>query len=285
MRSRLLFFDIDGTLVGFDQKMPASTREALFRAKERGHRLFLCTGRCRTQIYPWLLSDYPFDGLVMCAGANVYVGDEQIFHRTFGPGRMKALLGFLEEAKASYLVQNEYGVTMTRRCLQSEAEIMSGFLGSHVDGSDYQAAFEKVLGRMQVDDTLATEPEKFPDIETVIYHGSPLTVAEMQRKFEPLGIKITEASIQKPSPYDGEVTVLGVTKREGMQAVEQYYGLTRADTIAFGDGANDLQMLEYAGIGVCMGDGAESAKARADLVTDALAEDGLLHAMERLGLV
>ncbi|MBQ6590600.1 MAG: HAD-IIB family hydrolase [Lachnospiraceae bacterium] len=119
----------------------------------------------------------------------------------------------------------------------------------------------------------------------MIYHGSPLTVAEMQQKFEPLGIKVTEASIQKPNPYDGEVTVLGVTKREGMQAVEQYYGLSRADTIAFGDGANDLQMLEYAGIGVCMGDGAESAKARADLVTDALAEDGLLHAMERLGLV
>ena len=285
MSPKLLFFDIDGTLVGFDQKMPASTREALFRAREKGHRLFLCTGRCRTQIYPWLLSDYPFDGLVMCAGANVYAGDKQIFHRTFGPERMKALLGFLEEAKASYLVQNEYGVVMTQRCLQSEARIMSGFLGSQVAGNDFQAAFEKVLGRMRVDDTLAAEPEKFPDIETVIYHGSPLTVEEMQRKFEPLGIKITEASIQKPSPYDGEVTVLGVTKREGMQAVEQYYGLGRADTVAFGDGPNDLPMLEYAGIGVCMGDGAESAKAKADLVTDALAEDGLLHAMERLGLI
>ena len=85
MKEKLLFFDIDGTLVGFDQKMPASTKEALLRAKANGHKLFLCTGRCRTQIYPWLLSDYPFDGLVMCAGANVYVGDEQIYHKTFGP--------------------------------------------------------------------------------------------------------------------------------------------------------------------------------------------------------
>ena len=49
-RKRYLFFDIDGTLVGFDGKMPASTQEALRRAKVNGHKLFLCTGRCRTQI-------------------------------------------------------------------------------------------------------------------------------------------------------------------------------------------------------------------------------------------
>ena len=122
-------------------------------------------------------------------------------------------------------------------------------------------------------------------METLIYHNSPLTVEEMQVKFEPLGIKVTLASIQKPDPYEGEVTVLGVTKREGMKAVEKYYGLTREDIVAFGDGSNDLQMLEYAGTGVCLGDGAQAAKDRSDYITDALADDGILHAMEHLGLI
>ena len=137
MKEKILFFDIDGTLVGFDGKMPASTQEALRRAKENGHKLFLCTGRCRTQIYPWLLSDYPFDGLVMCAGANVYVGDEQIYHKTFGTEKMKALVTFLEESGASYLVQNEHGVVMTERCLRSEATIMNEIFGLEIeDGVD-----------------------------------------------------------------------------------------------------------------------------------------------------
>ena len=138
---------------------------------------------------------------------------------------------------------------------------------------------------MKIDDTIATEPEKFDSIETMVYHRSPLTVEEMQARFEPLGIKITAASIQKPSPHEGEVTVLGVTKREGMKAVEDYYGLTREDTIAFGDGPNDLQMLEYAGTGVCLGDGSKAAKDKSDYITDALADDGIFHAMEHLGLI
>ena len=79
--------------------------------------------------------------------------------------------------------------------------------------------------------------------------------------------------------------MLGVTKREGMKAVQDYYGLTREDIIAFGDGPNDLQMLEYAGTGVCLGDGSKAAKDMSDYITDALADDGILHAMEHLGLI
>lgn len=285
MKEKILFFDIDGTLVGFDGKMPDSTQEALRRAGENGHKLFLCTGRCRTQIYPWLLSDYPFDGLVMCAGANVYVGNQQIYHKTFGPERMKALVDFLEKSGTSYLIQNEHGVLMTDRCLRSEARIMNEIFGLKVEEGKYREAFERVLGAMEIDNSIATEPEKFGDMETLVYHNSPLTVAEMQAKFEPLGIKVTLASIQKPNPYEGEVTVLGVTKREGMKAVEEYYGLTREDIVAFGDGANDLQMLEYAGTGVCLGDGSQAAKDKADYITDALPDDGILHAMEHLGLI
>ena len=285
MKEKILFFDIDGTLVGFDGKMPYSTQEALRRAKENGHKLFLCTGRCRIQIYPWLLSDYPFDGLVMCAGANVYVGDRQIYHRTFGPKRMKALVDFLENSGASYLIQNEQGVLMTERCLRSEARIMNEIFGLEVEEGKYREAFERILGAMEIDNSIAAEPEKFGNMETLIYHNSPLTVEEMQAKFEPLGIKVTHASIRKPSPYEGEVTVLGVTKREGMKAVEEHYGLTRDDIVAFGDGPNDLQMLEYAGTGVCLGDGAQAAMEKADFITDALGDDGILHAMEKLGLI
>ena len=288
MIKKLLFFDIDGTLVGFDGKMPASTAEALQRAHAGGHRLFLCTGRCRTQIYPWLLADHPFDGAVMCAGANVYAEGKQIYHRTFGGQRTKALVDFLEASGASYFVQNEYGCTMTEKSLDAQAQFLTKFSRSNSSPpapENPRESFEKMLGKLTIDDALPLHPEEYGDIETAIYQGSPLVVEKMQEIFHPLGLQVTPSSLHEPDPHDGEVTVLGVTKREGMKAVMDFYGLSREDTVAFGDGYNDIQMLSYAGTGVCMGDGAASAKEAADLVTDSLAEDGILQAMERLGLI
>jgi hydroxymethylpyrimidine pyrophosphatase-like HAD family hydrolase len=58
-----------------------------------------------------------------------------------------------------------------------------------------------------------------------------------------------------------------------------------ADTIAFGDGPNDLEMLAFAGIGVAMGNGVAAAKEAADMVTAGIDDDGLARAMAQLGLV
>ena len=55
--------------------------------------------------------------------------------------------------------------------------------------------------------------------------------------------------------------------------------------IAIGDGPNDLQMMEYAGISVAMGNARDEVKRLADMVTDHIDEDGILHAFERLGLI
>ena len=64
-----------------------------------------------------------------------------------------------------------------------------------------------------------------------------------------------------------------------------HLGLTREQCIAFGDGGNDVTMLEYAGIGVAMGNACEEAKAAADYITEDVTHDGLAHALEYFGLL
>ena len=61
--------------------------------------------------------------------------------------------------------------------------------------------------------------------------------------------------------------------------------MAREDSIAIGDGPNDLQMMEYAGVGVAMGNAKEEVKKLADMVTSDVAEDGIYHAFEKLGLI
>ena len=70
MSKKILFFDIDGTLIAFDGIFPESAKQALKKAQQNGHEIFLCSGRNRCQIDP-VLAEFGFDGYVTSAGADV----------------------------------------------------------------------------------------------------------------------------------------------------------------------------------------------------------------------
>ena len=74
-------------------------------------------------------------------------------------------------------------------------------------------------------------------------------------------------------------------KAVGMRAILQHYGFAREESIAFGDGGNDQDMIAYAGIGVAMGNATPDVKAAADYVTDSCADDGVYTALKHFGLL
>ena len=82
--------------------------------------------------------------------------------------------------------------------------------------------------------------------------------------------------------YDIEVIAKGYSKTRGIQLVEEYLGLTREDTVAIGDSDTDLDTIRYAGIGVAMGNGSETLKAAADLVTESIDHFGVACAINRI---
>ena len=82
-----------------------------------------------------------------------------------------------------------------------------------------------------------------------------------------------------------EMVPKGHTKATGIGKMCEALGIDRTDTYAVGDSVNDLSMLEYAGVGISMGNGSPEAKAAADYVTTDLNEDGIYNAMVRFGLI
>ena len=74
-------------------------------------------------------------------------------------------------------------------------------------------------------------------------------------------------------------------KPVGMQKILDYYGIDQKDTIAFGDGGNDMTMLEFAEIGVAMGNANDEVKSHADYVTDTSENDGILKAFQHFGIL
>ena len=87
------------------------------------------------------------------------------------------------------------------------------------------------------------------------------------------------------SDYSFDLTLKGVSKAVGIEKLVERLNRKIDDTIAFGDGRNDIEMLETVGIGVAMGNAVPEAKAVADYETDRIENDGIVKALEHFKLL
>jgi len=79
-----------------------------------------------------------------------------------------------------------------------------------------------------------------------------------------------------------EISAPQVTKAAGLMAVAQFYGVPASDVVAFGDMPNDIEMLQWAGLGVAMGNADERVKVAADEITTSNDDFGVARVLERL---
>ncbi|MGN0983364.1 MAG: HAD hydrolase family protein, partial [Gemmiger sp.] len=86
-------------------------------------------------------------------------------------------------------------------------------------------------------------------------------------------------------PYFADIVPADGGKPVGVRAVCEHYGIALADTMAFGDGGNDADMLRCAGVGVALGNGDEAAKRAADYITDDVDADGVYNALRHFGVL
>jgi Cof subfamily protein (haloacid dehalogenase superfamily) len=86
--------------------------------------------------------------------------------------------------------------------------------------------------------------------------------------------------IAKSLPYFLEFAQAGVTKGDGLDFLAEHMGFTREQTISFGDGENDIELVEWAGYGVAVGNAQERVKALADFVCPPVTEEGVAQVLE-----
>ncbi len=279
--SKLLFFDIDGTLVDFNRKMPDSAMAALRKVQRHGHKVMLCTGRSISQIYPYLL-DFGFDGIVGAAGAYVEYEGKVIYHKTYGKEMIRQLLTIFEASDISYMLQQKDGCYLSMKSLHYFKDTL--LQSKQVQSlPEVLAAMQKSLGNVVIDNHIPRHPSAYAGTENVLYVNSPLSVEELQKQVGPT-LTVTPPSFGIPKPDQGEITMAGVTKAYGIQQIIDYTGALREDTIAFGDAANDLNMILFAGLGVAMGNATPEIKEAADFVTADISDDGIAKAIDTLNL-
>ncbi len=265
---KVVFLDVDGTLLDETHKIPESAKKALLEAKKNGHYLVLCTGRTYQIIFKDLL-EY-FDGVVASAGAHIYWDGKEIFHSCIPRSELKNVSEVLDKHGAFYIFQGDNGRVATEVNKKRFLE----FFGAE--------------GRGNVSDSFAKEiievPYERDDIESGFYIDSRLTVEEIQKELGN-GVKVTGASFGSERTYNGEITMAGVNKATGMQRILDHLGLPKEASIAFGDGPNDFEMIEFANVGVAMGNAIEELKEIANMITDHVSEDGIYNGFAKLNLI
>ncbi len=257
--SKVLFFDVDGTLIlhqeginEIDQRVISKLKEI----KEQGNHLFIATGRPYAFVNEYLKS-LDFDGLVMANGSHVMIDGKTIFENTLGESNVKRLVEFMDSNKIEYILQdNAYG-----------------YIKPHFENllSFYQTA--AVNENQLVYDFDESVFDKIIKIEVNMPKGLE------QRFMDLLGNDFNydyNGSMDYFEIYDKKIN-----KAEGIVKTLEFYDLNISDSYAFGDGYNDIDMIKAVGCGVVMGNGVDELKAIGDYITDDFLDNGLLNALNR----
>ena len=275
--SKLIFFDIDGTLINFDGEMPQSAINALKKAQANGHKIFICTGRSKCQIEDRLL-DIGFDGIVAASGAYTEYHGKVVHTAYMNPDTLKKLLDFFDKNNMVYMLQCSDKIISTTKSFELMKQIFIEKLKNRPKSID------KIFAKQLEDDDLLSHYNVYDNAEKACYYLADLSLDEIKNSLSDM-FDVTAMSFKDSNDSSGEISQKDITKAYGMQKIIEYLDLSVEDTVAFGDGPNDFEMLEFANIGVAMGNASPALKEKANMITSKITEDGIYNGMKKLGLI
>lgn len=259
---RALFFDIDGTLVSFNtHKVPESTVEALRKAKANGHLIFISTGRPYVIInnLKVLQDEGLIDGYVTMNGAYCFIGNKVLYKSSIPHNEVELMAKIAEREGYPSIFVSENSMKV---CSPDD---------------EVRHIFYEFLHINEMPETTFSEAIK-PEIYQMTIFFKEDVEPEISRQ-------LPSCEFNRWYPTFVDLTAKGNTKAHGIKVIADYCGIPMTDTVAFGDGGNDVPMLIEAGIGVAMGNAADDVKKQADYVTTSVDDNGIRNALVDLGLI
>lgn len=275
---KAVFLDVDGTFVNDRGLIPPSARRAVQAARANGHQVFLCTGRSMVELWDDILEP-GFDGVIASAGGYIEYGGQVLAHHQVPIENLRPVVEFFDHHGVEYYLEANSGLYGSRYAKERLRELIFG----SVSDEGLLAELEKGLGEFI--DSLIVHPEPVREgINKISFLDSEVTIDRIRAEFSST-FDVIPATVPMFGPNSGEMSLAGVNKATGIELLIEHAGIARADTIAYGDGANDLEMLHFVEIGVAVGAARPELLEVADLVTAAPDQDGILRSFQQLSLI
>ena len=262
MNRKVLFFDIDGTLITNDERkiFPDDTREALRMAKAAGHLLFINTGRVYINVEDYIKAD--FDGLVMGCGTHIVYKDEELFYRTLPREECFRIAKLCRECKmyGAFEKSDRISIDMTMKDIE-KIPIFEFFLST-------DRRIEKDI-----------YSDEFTFDKFAVWYDAESDRARFIKAME------KDYTIIDREGDFYEVVTKGFSKATGIEYVLRHFNIAKEDSFVFGDSNNDIEMMEYAGHSIAMGNATEECKEKASYITGDILEHGIYDAMKFYNLI
>ena len=258
---KALFFDVDGTLVSFNtHTIPTSTVEALKEAKKRGVKLFIATGRPIQLLNNIPEVEHLMDGYILATGALCTYEDKVVREDLIPKAEVEALIDFCKQRSLPAVVVGREDIQLVNRNEQFE-DIFRNLL--NVTYNKFDVSMDEVINQ----GVLQITPFITEDEEDII---KPQLKSCASARWHPAFCDINNSNADKAN---------------GIRAIAQKLGIDISETMAFGDGGNDISMLKAAGTSVAMGNALDKVKANASYVTTSVDEDGIANALRHFGII
>ena len=274
MNRKLIFLDVDGTFTAPGGYIPPeSAVRAVKRARELGHKVFLCSGRNYGMLEP--LHKYGFDGGIASCGGYIYAGDKVIYDCPLTEDQKEKVISLLSGEGVFLSIEGkDYAYSDERaKDYLKQADKRNYYLLSMIE------AVWVGLGPKPL-----TEYDGCP-LYKVVYTCADRE--QLKPAIEALGdeLQFIVHDFSEPGCLFGEIINRKFDKGSAVKRTAEALGFDIADTIGFGDSRIDIEMIEAVGTSVCMENGSEFLKERSNLICPSTDDDGIEWAFRKLGLI
>lgn len=277
---KIIFLDVDGTLIDYEAKLPASAAKAVDMARANGHKVYICTGCSKAEVLQRNLCD--LDGMIGGNGAYVEDHDEVVMHQGLSKEDVKHIVDWCNERHLGFYLEANSGMYCNDYMLEQGPETMVKY--AQGKGADLEKAQESSKAFMNGFIHLQGEDLYRDDVNKISFILSSYQ-DHLDSKVEfPTLVANTWGGKGEVALY-GDLGPTGITKRHAIEVLMKHLGADFKDTISFGDAKIDLSMFECCAYNVAMGNGGPEIKEAADYITTDVNDDGLYNAFKHLGLI
>lgn len=264
---KLLALDMDGTLLDDQKEIPQAHIETIHQAIEVGVKLVLCTGRPLVGVKPY----YEKLGLSQ-ENEYIIVDNGCAIHQTSDWSLVDWRELSSEDVGYLYSLAQQSDVQLT--LFDEERYLVVGEKPSPTVTHDASLVFTTPT-EISLEDASSGRHRMFQ----AMFLGTPDQVDAFEEAFAPELIQHFSGVRSQPVIY--EAMPMGVTKAFALERLAEKLGIQAEEIMAIGDANNDIEMLQFAGIGVAMGNASDYVKSLADAVTDSNEENGVATAVAK----
>ena len=277
---KIVFLDVDGTLIDYEAKLPASAAKAVDMARANGHKVYICTGCSKAEILQRNLCD--LDGMIGGNGAYVEDNGEVVMHQGLTKQQVKHIVDWCNERHLGFYLEANSGMYCNDYMYEQGPETMVKY--SQGKGADIEKATAAANSFINSFIHLKGEDLYREDVNKISFILSSYQ-DHLDSEVEFAGLEANTWGGKGELALFGDLGPTGITKKHAIEVLLKHLDADVKDTISLGEAKSDLSMFELCAFNVAMGNGGVEIKEAADYITDDVNEDGLYNAFKYLKLI